>query len=67
MTTTAPLASAQPATPREWIGLAVLALPTLLVSIDVSLMILALPLGAVVLVAWIGTESVRFVRKRIAR
>ena len=31
------------ATPREWIGLAVLALPTLLVSIDVSLMILALP------------------------
>jgi DHA2 family multidrug resistance protein-like MFS transporter len=29
--------------PREWIGLAVLALPTLLVSIDVSLMILALP------------------------
>jgi DHA2 family multidrug resistance protein-like MFS transporter len=31
------------ASPREWIGLAVLALPTLLVSIDVSLMILALP------------------------
>src|SRR5712691_8877008 len=28
---------------REWIGLAVLALPTLLVSIDVSLMLLALP------------------------
>jgi DHA2 family multidrug resistance protein-like MFS transporter len=29
--------------PRAWIGLAVLALPTLLVSIDVSLMLLALP------------------------
>jgi len=28
---------------RAWIGLAVLALPTLLVSIDVSLMLLALP------------------------
>ena len=28
---------------REWIGLAVLALPTLVVSIDVSVMILALP------------------------
>jgi len=28
---------------REWIGLAVLALPTLLVSIDVSVIILALP------------------------
>src|SRR5687768_5564766 len=28
---------------REWTGLAVLALPTLLVSIDVSVMILALP------------------------
>src|SRR5215207_4906379 len=28
---------------REWIGLAVLALPTLLVSIDVSVMLLALP------------------------
>src|SRR3977135_4589546 len=28
---------------REWSGLAVLALPTLLVSIDVSLMLLALP------------------------
>src|SRR5712691_4489814 len=41
--------TAQPAAPlpragtREWIGLAVLALPTLLVSIDVSLMLLALP------------------------
>jgi DHA2 family multidrug resistance protein-like MFS transporter len=31
------------ATTREWIGLAVLALPTLLVSIDVSVMVLALP------------------------
>ncbi len=28
---------------REWIGLAVLALPTLLVSIDVFVMLLALP------------------------
>lgn len=28
---------------REWIGLAILALPTLLVSLDVSVMILALP------------------------
>jgi DHA2 family multidrug resistance protein-like MFS transporter len=31
------------ASAREWIGLAVLALPTLLVSIDVSVVILALP------------------------
>jgi MFS transporter, DHA2 family, multidrug resistance protein len=31
------------ATLREWLGLAVLALPTLLVSIDVSVMLLALP------------------------
>jgi DHA2 family multidrug resistance protein-like MFS transporter len=31
------------ATTREWLGLAVLALPTLLVSIDVSVMLLALP------------------------
>ena len=31
------------------------------------LMILTLPLGTVVLVTWIGTESVWFVRKRIAR
>ena len=30
------------------------------------LMILSLPLGAVALVTWIGTESVWFVRKRIA-
>ena len=29
--------------PREWLGCAVLALPTLLVSIDVSVMLLALP------------------------
>jgi hypothetical protein len=28
---------------REWVGLAVLALPTLLVSIDVFVMLLALP------------------------
>jgi DHA2 family multidrug resistance protein-like MFS transporter len=28
---------------REWIGLLILALPTLLVSLDVSVMILALP------------------------
>src|ERR1700737_1992869 len=35
--------AAQRAGAREWIGLAVLALPTLLVSIDVSLMLLALP------------------------
>lgn len=33
----------QPATRREWIGLAVLALPTLLLSIDVSVLFLALP------------------------
>jgi hypothetical protein len=29
--------------PREWLGFAVLGLPTLLVSIDVSVMLLALP------------------------
>ena len=33
----------QPATRREWIGLAVLALPTLLLSVDVSVLFLALP------------------------
>ena len=32
-----------PATRREWIGLAVLALPTLLISIDVSVLYVALP------------------------
>jgi MFS transporter, DHA2 family, multidrug resistance protein len=32
-----------PAGAREWLGLAVLALPTLLISIDVSVMLLALP------------------------
>ncbi len=31
------------ATPREWIGLAVLALPTLLVSMDMTILYLALP------------------------
>ena len=31
------------ATAREWTGLAVLALPTLLISIDVSVILLALP------------------------
>ena len=31
------------------------------------LMIVTLPFGAVVLVTWIGTESVWFVRKRIER
>ncbi|MFE6855781.1 MFS transporter, partial [Streptomyces sp. NPDC057674] len=31
------------ATPREWLGLAVLALPTLLLSIDVSVLHLAVP------------------------
>ncbi|MFD0557085.1 DHA2 family multidrug resistance protein-like MFS transporter [Stackebrandtia endophytica] len=31
------------ATPREWIGLAVLALPTLLLSIDLSVLYLAIP------------------------
>ena len=36
---------------REWIGLAVLALPTLLVSIDVSVLLLALPHLAVALKA----------------
>jgi MFS transporter, DHA2 family, multidrug resistance protein len=36
-------ASSEIAGIREWIGLAVLALPTLLVSIDVSVIILALP------------------------
>jgi MFS transporter, DHA2 family, multidrug resistance protein len=35
--------SPAPAGPRAWLGLAVLALPTLLVSIDVSVMLLALP------------------------
>ncbi len=35
--------SSNRATAREWVGLAVLALPTLLVSIDVSVMVLALP------------------------
>ena len=34
---------------REWIGLAVLVLPTLLVSIDVFVMLLALPRIAVAL------------------
>src|SRR5688572_5365848 len=39
-----PCMSASPrAGAREWIGLLVLALPTLLVSLDVSVMILALP------------------------
>ena len=33
----------QLATRREWIGLAVLALPTLLLSVDVSVLFLALP------------------------
>jgi hypothetical protein len=32
-----------PARPRDWLALGVLALPTLLVSIDVSVMLLALP------------------------
>lgn len=36
---------------REWIGLAVLALPTLLVSVDVSVLLLALPHLAVALKA----------------
>lgn len=36
-------ASPQRATAREWTGLAVLALPTLLISIDVSIILLALP------------------------
>ena len=36
------------ARPRDWLALAVLALPTLLVSVDVSVMLLALPhIGAV--------------------
>ena len=38
-----PTSSSPRATAREWVGLAVLALPTLLVSIDVSVMVLALP------------------------
>lgn len=41
--TTALIAPAQKAGMREWTGLAVLALPALLVAIDVSVMILALP------------------------
>src|SRR3954469_8206316 len=36
-------ASETSAAPRDWIALAVLALPTLLVAIDVSVMLLALP------------------------
>ena len=38
-----PMSTHTSASPRAWLGLAVLALPTLLVSIDVSVMHLALP------------------------
>jgi DHA2 family multidrug resistance protein-like MFS transporter len=40
---TVPTPAPASASPRAWLGLAVLALPTLLVSIDVSVMLLALP------------------------
>jgi MFS transporter, DHA2 family, multidrug resistance protein len=43
MTTTPATASGPRATRREWIGLAVLALPTLLLAIDVSVLHLAAP------------------------
>ncbi|WP_158883404.1 MFS transporter [Amycolatopsis anabasis] len=43
MDTTGPNESAAPAGGREWLGLAVLALPTLLLSLDMSVMYLALP------------------------
>nr|WP_246274116.1 hypothetical protein [Phytohabitans houttuyneae] len=39
-------ASATKATRRAWIGLAILALPTLLLSLDVSVLYLALPSSA---------------------
>jgi DHA2 family multidrug resistance protein-like MFS transporter len=40
---TSPVRQQSAARPRDWLALAVLALPTLLVSIDVSVMLLALP------------------------
>src|SRR5919198_634802 len=43
MTNTSGPETTPPAGARAWLGLAVLALPTLLVSIDVSVMLLALP------------------------
>ncbi len=43
MNDTAPAGAGLRAGRREWVGLAVLALPTLLVSIDVFVMLLALP------------------------
>ncbi|PSL02490.1 DHA2 family multidrug resistance protein-like MFS transporter [Haloactinopolyspora alba] len=43
MTTTIPTESEPRAGRREWIGLAVLALPTLLLSLDMSVLYLALP------------------------
>jgi DHA2 family multidrug resistance protein-like MFS transporter len=47
LNTSAPPASAPRATWREWVGLAVLALPTLLLALDNSVLFLALPhLGA---------------------
>ncbi|WP_410667091.1 MFS transporter [Amycolatopsis sp. cmx-4-68] len=55
VTTEAPAAAAR-AGRREWVGLAVLALPTLLVSLDVFVLLLALPKLAVSLHAD-GTEQ----------
>jgi MFS transporter, DHA2 family, multidrug resistance protein len=43
MTTLETTAEAPAATRREWVGLAVLALPTLLISVDVSVLYVALP------------------------
>lgn len=43
MSTNTPGAPAPKAGPREWLGLAVLALPTLLISLDQSVLYLALP------------------------
>ncbi|MBT2493613.1 MFS transporter [Streptomyces sp. ISL-96] len=43
MSSNAPVASAPKAGAREWAGLAVLALPTLLISLDQSVLFLALP------------------------
>ncbi|WP_405632420.1 MFS transporter [Streptomyces sp. NBC_01174] len=43
MSTNTPVPPAPKAGPREWLGLAVLALPTLLISLDRSVLYLALP------------------------
>ena len=43
MTTTVPSTTSPSATAREWIGLAVLVLPVILISVDVTVLYLALP------------------------